>query len=408
MDVTAIVVACQQTYDAFIKTSKALNKEASLQRSATTNLSKLLESTQGQLNIVNASIQKDAVDKASNKALKHRWAKFNGSKQKENLSLNDRKFLSHKLEELLRSLERQVKNLEGKKAFWFENRKFELNRAAFYRKTLSTSNSANTPIVRTEEIVEFWKGVYSSTEGQRDYSETIRETFTHSNDENELTVSLAKVQAGVRGTRNWSACGRDTVYNFWLKYLSASYLHLARLYSVVLRNPEQLSECTLQLRTLLIPKVAQPKAGEYRPITIMSNAFKLLSKIVLGKVKPALVESRVINENPRAFGDNTVGTKELVLLDEVIQGQYKGKLASAWLDVKKVFDSIPHAYVLAILKKLPINAAVPRLIERIYRSPSIRLELLTEKDITQLGSIPLQKSVLQKDSLSPLLFVLAI
>ena len=91
----------------------------------------------------------------------------------------------------------------------------------------------------------------------------------------------------------------------------------------------------------------------------------------------------------------------------MIQGQYKGKLASAWLDVKKAFDSVPHAYVLAILKKLPINAAVPKLIERIYRSPSTRLELLAEKDITQLGSIPLQKGVLQGDSLSPLLFVLA-
>ena len=82
-------------------------------------------------------------------------------------------------------------------------------------------------------------------------------------------------------------------------------------------------------------------------------------------------------------------------------------MASAWLDIKKVFYSVPHAYVLAILKKLPINTAVPKLIERIYRSPSTRLELLAEKDITQLGSIPLQKDVLQGDSLSPLLFVLA-
>ena len=108
----------------------------------------------------------------------------------------------------------------------------------------------------------------------------------------------------MRGTRNWSACGRDTIYNFWLKYLPASHLHLARLYSTVLRNPEQLLECTL-----LIPKVVQPKAGEYRPITIKSNMLKLLSKIVLSKVKSALVESRVISENQGAFGDNTVNFK---------------------------------------------------------------------------------------------------
>ena len=94
------------------------------------------------------------------------------------------------------------------------------------------------------------------------------------------------------------------------------------------------------------------------------------------------MESRVISENQEAFDGNTVGAKELVLLNEVIQGQYKGKLTSTWFDVKKRFNSVPHAYVLAILKKLPINVAVPRLIERIYRSPSTHLELLTEKDIT--------------------------
>ena len=117
--------------------------------------------------------------------------------------------MSYKPEELLKSLEQQVKNLEGKKAFWFENRKFGLTRAAFYRETLSTNKPTNTPTVGTEEKIEFWKGVYSSIEGQRDYSETIRETFAHSNDESELTVSLAEVQAVVRGT-----CGQNTVYNF--------------------------------------------------------------------------------------------------------------------------------------------------------------------------------------------------
>ena len=50
---------------------------------------------------------------------------------------------------------------------------------------------------------------------------------------------------------------------------------------------------------------------------------------------------------------------------------------------------------------------MPKLIELIYRSPSTHLELLIEKDITQLGSIPFQKGIFQGDSLSTLLFVLA-
>ena len=85
----------QQTYDTFIQISKALNKTVSLQHSATTNISKLLE-----------LIRKNAVDNASSTALKQLWTKFNRGKENENLGLKNRKFLSHKLEELLRSLKK--------------------------------------------------------------------------------------------------------------------------------------------------------------------------------------------------------------------------------------------------------------------------------------------------------------
>ena len=123
----------------------------------------------------------------------------------------------------------------------------------------------------------------------------------------------------------------------------------------------------------------------------MSNLLKLSSKIVLAKVRPVLLQKRLISENQGAFGDNTIRSKELVLLDEVIQGQHKGKLATAWLDVKKAFNSVPHKYVLSILKKLPINKAIPRLIERIYRVPSTWLKLLTKWKFQRIGSILLQK-----------------
>ena len=47
------------------------------------------------------------------------------------------------------------------------------------------NTATNTPIVGTEEIVEYWKGVYNSAESQRDYVDVIRNTFTHSNDESD-------------------------------------------------------------------------------------------------------------------------------------------------------------------------------------------------------------------------------
>ena len=225
----------------------------------------------------------------------------------------------------------------------------------------------------------------------RDCSDVVQKTFTTANDESNLEITLADVQAAVNYTCNWSASGRDTIYNFWLEYLASLHLPLARQFTVVLRDPEQLAESVLQLRTLLIPKVSELSVGDYRPITIMSNLPKLLSKIVLVKAKHILLENCLISENQGAFGDNTIWFKEQVLLNEVIQSQHKGKLTTAWLDVKETFDSAPHNYVLSILKQLPINKAVPKLIERIYHDPSIRLELPSGRKFQHISSIPLKK-----------------
>ena len=50
----------------------------------------------------------------------------------------------------------------------------------------------------------------------------------------------------------------------------------------------------------------------------MSNLLKLLNNIVVTKVKLVLLETRLASENQSAFGDNTIGSKERLLLDEVI------------------------------------------------------------------------------------------
>ena len=55
---------------------------------------------------------------------------------------------------------------------------------------------------------------------------------------------LADVQAVVKYIRNWSVSGRDTVYNFWLNYLTSSHLHPVRRSTAVLRNPKIAKLCS--------------------------------------------------------------------------------------------------------------------------------------------------------------------
>ena len=99
---------------------------------------------------------------------------------------------------------------------------------------------------------------------------------------------------------------RYIVYSSWWKYLTSSHPHLVRLFTAALQDLKQLPDTTLQFRTLLISKVAKTSADNYRTITIMSNLFKLLRKILLAKVRPVLLENRLISENQGVFGDNII------------------------------------------------------------------------------------------------------
>ena len=157
-----------------------------------------------------------------------------------------------------------------------------------------------------------------------------------------MTVTDYDVKNAVKNTRNWSSAGTDQIYNFYFKYLTSCYEPLSRLMSDAFANPELIGRSVTSLRTLLIPKTEAPGPGDYRPISIMNNIMKLVSKIILMITKPILLQQNSVSEVQGAFGTNTIGSKELVLLDKVITGQHKNNLNIAWLDVKKAFDSVPH------------------------------------------------------------------
>ena len=92
---------------------------------------------------------------------------------------------------------------------------FDLNRSAYYRNVLA-SDEPTAETTSNEAVIDFWKNLYSSEADTRDYSDVVQKVFTAANDEDEPEITLADVQTAVKCTRNWSASGRDTVYNFWL------------------------------------------------------------------------------------------------------------------------------------------------------------------------------------------------
>jgi len=156
--------------------------------------------------------------------------------------------------------------------------------------------------------------------------------------------------------------------------------------------------------TYLIPKGIPKKGSDYRPITCMSNLYKLTTKCVT-KVMQAIVENRdLLTENQLGTVRMVQGAKEQALLNLAINKEYGNKLKSAWIDVKKAFDSVDHVYLIKCLEKYSFPPWIINFLKCIISKWKLSImsgsEEILEKSV--------ERGILQGDSLSPLLFVLCI
>lgn len=79
-------------------------------------------------------------------------------------------------------------------------------------------------------------------------------------------------------------------------------------------------------------------------------------------------------------------------------------LYMTWLDFCKAFDSVPHDW---ILKCLSLYGIHPKICEVIATSMQFWRTTLTCNNVV-LGDVNIRREIFQGDSLSPLLFVLAL
>ncbi|KAG0435676.1 LINE-1 retrotransposable element ORF2 protein [Dictyocoela muelleri] len=154
--------------------------------------------------------------------------------------------------------------------------------------------------------------------------------------------------------------------------------------------------------TYLKPKKSNPDAQDYRPISCLSNIYKLITKVISSNLYLILEANNVINYNQLCARRNCFAAKEQLIYNHCINLFNDFNLKVLWVDIKKAFDSVPFNYLNRTLETLKILDNIIKLVK--CMQDNMELNLKHEK--SSLGAIKPRKEILQGYSLSPLLFVI--
>ena len=161
--------------------------------------------------------------------------------------------------------------------------------------------------------------------------------------------------------------------------------------------------------TVLMQKDARKgnDVGNYRPIACLNLLWKLLTGIINEKVYKNLNQQNLLPEEQKDFQRRTREKKDQLLIDKAVvrnSRRRKTNLNVARIDFLKPYDMVPHSW---ILKTFELVGTTTNIIELLKSSmQSCRTVLFSGKK--KLGKVSIRRGIFQEDSLSPLLFVVAL
>ena len=330
-----------------------------------------------------------------------RLCKKNNIHSKNNDKINE---LKDNLTEQIASYEKKIRISEKRIEFRRTNMRFEFNRSSLYR-SIDGESSSISPEINHDETAEFWKNIWreeSVSETPRGLIETLQPIQITSN----LTEVRVKeiMETSIKHISNWKAPGHDQVYNFFIKKITTLHPKLFQLTYQALLNPDLIDNELYNGVTYLLPKrdnATQPE--ELRPITCLPNIYKLVSKTVTKLVSEMCELNDVISPNQLGTKNKCQGAKQQALTNKTLNKYNDNQLKTSWIDIKKAFDSVNHEYLIGCIERLALPGNIISFIKRMLVKQTTTLYLNGKP----IGEAKLEKGVIQGDSLSPLLFVIA-
>ena len=226
----------------------------------------------------------------------------------------------------------------------------------------------------------------------------------HEEEETLPDVTIKEVEDTIKSMKNGKAPGPDGITIEMLKAGGRKvWEQMAAIFTECIRS-KRIPIHWKESKTILIYKKGDPQdIKNYRPICLLSQIYKVFTKIILNRITRQLDKAQ-----PREQAGFRSGYSTLDHLQTINQLQEKArandsKLFLIFVDYEKAFDSIEINEVLNALEDQGIEQQYVDLLEEINTDCHTTITLF-DKPIV----IPIQKGVRQGDTISPKLFTAAL
>ena len=266
-----------------------------------------------------------------------------------------------------------------------------------------------------DEVEEFWANIWENDKTHIENAEWIKrleDTQKELESQSWVAINAQEVTSATNKTNNWKSPGKDKISNFWLKYLESLHEDMAREYTKIIENPAEMPEWLTDGLTILLPKTEETKNPKnYRPITCLPTMYKVLTSILADRTYTFLSEHQLLPSEQKGCRRESYDCKDQLLVNKMILEDCrtrKKNLSTAWIDYKKAFDSVPHSWIMKCMEIYKICPVVTQFITAAMRTWKSTLVLNHPGGSLTSRPINIKSGIFQGDSLSPLLFCMAL
>ncbi|XP_050242023.1 uncharacterized protein LOC126690976 [Quercus robur] len=260
----------------------------------------------------------------------------------------------------------------------------------------------NTSFYHVSTLARRKRNHIAAVKDEREWHVKLSEEVKQSID---VMVSTEEIKEALWFMKPYKAPGPDGLHagfyqRFWLIVGESVRKEVEKVFTTR-KVPEYLNNTHI----VLIPKIQGPETiGNYRPISLCNSVYKIITKILVARIRPHL--NKLVSPYQIAFVPGRRGVDNVIIVQELIHtiGRTKGNrgIMAIKIDLEKAYDRIEWSFNRKMLTRFNFPENLIKLIMSCVTTVSTSLLLKGGSLDPFLPS----RGIRQGDPLSPYLFIL--